>query len=255
MLRRNAVRWQAGAPVSHCRFLRDSLDAERVREDFGTQDGNASQLQLGTLPGQAGKPTLENVVLEQIQVPLSLSRSDSLYSEYSLRAAMPPGAPSYEASHVAYFGDWDQDGTGDLVVGLPMLSTGSSEAGGAAIVLLDSEGSWNGLGSYGTGSRTALLANGHGGLGSAELAAKSRHGHSLVGNIDLDGNGVGDLVLAAPFGSVSLCFRCIWGSLAPHLVAMFKKSKASMPLCLFCRCGSLCSLGRWRASAGCGLLS
>ncbi|KAA0150693.1 hypothetical protein FNF29_05030 [Cafeteria roenbergensis] len=144
---------------------------------------------------------LGNVVLEQVQAPLSLSRSDSAYTEYSLRDAMPAGSAAYEAQHVAHFGDWDQDGTSDLVIGLPMLSTVSSEAGGAAIVLLDSDGSWRGFGNFGTGSRTALLANGNGGLGVAALAAGSRHGHSVVGNIDLDGNGVGDLVMAAPFAS------------------------------------------------------
>lgn len=184
------------------------LCAERVREDFGDRRlGAAPQLALGSLPGQTENDMLGNVVLEQVQAPLSLSRSDSAYTEYSLRDAMPAGSAAYEAQHVAHFGDWDQDGTSDLVIGLPMLSTVSSEAGGAAIVLLDSDGSWRGFGNFGTGSRTALLANGNGGLGVAALAAGSRHGHSVVGNIDLDGNGVADLVMAAPFASVSL--RCL----------------------------------------------
>ncbi len=98
---------------------------------------------------------------------------------------------------VAYMGDWDGDGNGDIVVGATHISAHVTLSGGAFVVLLDEDGSWSQPGQWGAGTRSVLFTNGEGGFATDSFAANGNAGFGLAAGIDLDGNGVSDMVMCS----------------------------------------------------------
>jgi uncharacterized delta-60 repeat protein/CSLREA domain-containing protein len=84
-------------------------------------------------------------------------------------------------------GDLDRDGVTDVAVGAPGDDTGGTDRGAVYVLLMNADG---------TVRAEKKLANGSTNLGT--LANGDAFGSSVAGIGDLDGDGVGDLVVGAP---------------------------------------------------------
>ena len=120
---------------------------------------------------------------------------------------------------VAKIGDLDGDGLPELAVGAAFDPVGgTNDLGSVYICFLDSFG---GLRSY------TRITNGEGGLPSGLIPSLSRFGSAIAPVGDLDGNGVADLAVSAPYdnfgglstgGAIYLLFLNASGQVINHRV-------------------------------------
>lgn len=94
---------------------------------------------------------------------------------------------------MASIGDLDQNGVPDLAVGAPLSASGGRERGCVWILFLED---------VGTVSRTVRIGSGQGGF-EPELADYAHFGCSVSNLGDLDGDGVEDLGVGAPYDDAS----------------------------------------------------
>ncbi|CAE7508016.1 unnamed protein product [Symbiodinium sp. KB8] len=153
-------------------------------------------------------------------VLVSFSNTAVKFSGYQTSSVF--SASNQYSQGVKYLGDWDGDGNGDIVIGAPELGYYFSRCGAAYVMLLDDDGYWNdsGRGRYGPLHRTAVFTNNQGGFGT-DWAGMSQGGWSFATRLDLDGDGMEDLVSTMPhFTDVSAqgCWTC-HGLVASRLAA------------------------------------
>ena len=120
-------------------------------------------------------------------VTIGTVSSETKLSRTSGGLGIPLASGDGFGSAVTSIGDLDLDGVVDLAVGAPGADTGGTDRGAVHVLFMNADGSVR--------TRTTV-ASGLGGFGGA-LDAGDRFGIGVEGLGDLDGDGIGDLVVGA----------------------------------------------------------
>lgn len=175
------------------------LVAQRIAHDVRTSLKAclalfAIGLSAGPLEAQAGKVLGEQKITEGVG-----GFAGPLGDDYEFGTA------------VAYLGDLDNDGVGDVAVGAPRDDDGAMWAGAVWILFLNADG---------TVKAEQRISNSSGNFGGT-LGVRAEFGGSLAGLGDLDGDGVEDLATGADYyndiGSVWILFLNTDGTVKSEL--------------------------------------